>query len=355
MKPVRIVSSLFSVALMLLSVGCLRKYDVPEFVEVGPNETAFVIPLEDKADKAVTFDSKEYLEKRKVSLKRIQIPHRWNQTGRDFLFIPGEGSWIDTVRVVTVDRTPTTRQWSPGKADKNALWMESADSIGFSTGWLVTAMVEEEDTAQFLYSYKSTSLATVLDTELRSRIQSVASQVAASYKMDVLRDKKNELIDKVKGDVIPFFEKRGITISTIGQFGGFEYENEKIQAAIDDTFVAQQAKVKNAAMLEAQADANARTISEATAVAEAARMKGQGDADARYSVFAAEAKGMEAINSALAKANQNPMLVQLKQIEVDKVRAEKWDGKYPQWYMGNGGGGSAPAMLLNVPSPLAHR
>jgi len=340
------IVSLLVAGVSLALFGC-QKYDTPEFVEVKPNETAYVIPLEDRAEKGVAFDSREYLEKRKVPLKRIQIPHRWVQTGRLWF----TGDYVDIVRVITVDRTPVTRQWSPGKADKNALWLESADSIGFSTGWLVTAMVEEEDTSLFLYSYKNTSLATVLDTELRSRIQSIASQVAATYKMDLLRDKKNELIEKVKADAIPFFESRGITITTIGQFGGLEYENEKIQLAIDDTFVAQQAKVKNAALLEAQTDANKRIELEALAVAQAARSKGQGDADARYSVFQAEAKGIEAVNAALAKANQNPMLVQLKQIEVDKVRAEKWDGRYPQWYMG--GGSNAPSMLLNVPSPIA--
>lgn len=338
----RIAIAIF-VAAMAMFTGC-RKFDVPEFKEISGNETAFVIPLEEGSKAGVQFDSEEYLSSKKVGLKRIQIPHRWVQTGRLWF----DGDWVDTVRVITVDRSPVTRQWTPGGKSGNALWMESADSIGFSTGFSVTAYIEEDDTARFLYSYKNTALADVLDQELRARILSVAGGIASRHKMDDLRSRKNEIIDAVKADVLPFFKAKGITITTIGQFGGLEYENNDIQKAIDDTFVAQQAKVKNAALLEAQTDANKRIEMEAIAVAQAARTKGQGDADARFSVFQAEAKGIEAVNGALAKANQNPMLVQLKQIEVDKVRAERWDGKFPQWYMG---GGDGKNLLFSVPNP----
>lgn len=337
--------------------GCVRAYDTPEFVEVKANETAYVVPLEDGVAKGVKFDSEEYLESKKVALKRIQIPHRFNQTGR----FGNDGEWIDTVRVITVDRAPVTRQWEPGNsADQKgkdlpkgktdqAIWLESMDSIGFSTGFSVTAYIEESDTSRFLYSYKATALTQVLDTELRARIQAVASEVAASYKMDVLREKKNELIEKIKADTIPFFKAKGITITTIGQFGGFAYENEKIQFAIDDTFVAQQAKVKNAALLEAQTDANKKIEMEALALAEAARTKAKGEADGKLSVFSAEADGLRAVNKALSDANQNPALMEVKRIEVQRALAEKWDGKFPQWYMGSGG--QTPGMLFNVPTP----
>lgn len=342
---------LFLVAISAIAIGLTgcRPYEKPEYVEVKANETAYVIPLESGDAKAgVKFDSEAYLDSKKVAQKRIQIPHRWSQTGRAWF----DGDWIDTVRVVTVDRSPVTRQWSPGmdakgKDSNNAIWLESSDSIGFSTGFSVTAHVEETDASRFLYSYKNTALSTVLDTELRARVQSLASEVSASYKMDDLRDKKNELIAKIRSDVVPFFKAKGITITTIGQFGGFQYENQKIQEAIDDTFVAQQAKVKNAAMLEAQTDANARIELEAKALAEAARTKAKGEADGKLAVFQAEASGLQAVNKALAEANQNPALVELKRIDVEKLRAERWDGRYPSWYMG---GGSGSGMILNIPA-----
>ncbi len=191
-------------------------------------------------------------------------------------------------------------------------------------------------------------MAHVLDNEGRARVQSIASQVAASYKMDDLREKKNELVEKVRADIVPYFKDRGVTITTIGQFGGFEYENQTIQDAIDKTFIAQQVKVTNKAMLDAQHDANERTKSEAEAVGEATKTKGKAEADAKLSVFNAEAQGLQAVNKALAEANQNPALVELKRIDVMKLQAERWDGHYPTWYMP---GAAGQGLLLNVNPP----
>ena len=85
-----------------------------------------------------------------------------------------------------------------------------------------------------------TRIREILDTEIRARVLSVYADQAAEYTMDELRDKKRELMEAVKADVMPYFRERGITITTIGQFGGFSYENPAIQEAIDRVFEAQQ-------------------------------------------------------------------------------------------------------------------
>jgi prohibitin 2 len=59
-------------------------------------------------------------------------------------------------------------------------------------------------------------------------------------------------------------------------------------------------------------------------------------------VFRAEADGISAVNLALAAANQNPQLVELKRLDVERVKAERWDGKLPIWVTGGEG------MMLNV-------
>jgi hypothetical protein len=55
------------------------------------------------------------------------------------------------------------------------------------------------------------------------------------------------------------------------------------------------------------------------------------------------------VNRALNEAAQNPLLYQLKALDVEKARIEKWDGKYPTYYMGAGTGG--PNLLLQLPTP----
>ena len=52
---------------------------------------------------------------------------------------------------------------------------------------------------------------------------------------------------------------------------------------------------------------------------------------------------------ALNEAQQNPVLYQLKALDVERARVEKWDGKYPAYYMSSAGG--SPNLLLQVPSP----
>lgn len=216
-----------------------------------------------------------------------------------------------------------------------------------------------------------------MDSEVRGAFQAITSLVSLRYKMDILRGRKQEIIDSIKygvkladvdsegfatkattqpvlaeaskqefGDVtvegvLKFFKRRGITITTVGNFGGFEYENKDIQKAIDATFIAQQEKVVNAAKLAAQEDANKRINSEAESLARAAKTKAEG-----------EANGIREISKAAAEAQQNPMLIQLKMLDIQMKQMERWDGKYPV-YMMTTGSGPVPNLMLNVPSPAS--
>ncbi len=90
------------------------------------------------------------------------------------------------------------------------------------------------------------------------RIQQTAAEVAAKYPRDSLRAKKQEIADAVKQDVTAFFAQRGITITTVGMFGGMTHENAAIQKAIDETVIAQQLKVVSEAKFSAQQRENDR-------------------------------------------------------------------------------------------------
>ena len=339
---------LLLVALLLsvvfTAVGCRRPFDTPEYEEIKNNETAFVIPLEGETSGQEKFKSAEYLRSKQVAVKRIRIPHRWNQTGRIHLGIWGrkKGNFLDTVKVLRVDRVPVTRQWTPSettgtsKVDQG-IWVESKDSVGFSTGFSCTAHVEEADAAQFLYKYPEGSLADVMDTQIRARIQTMAAETCAVYDMDALRGEKDTLIAKIRADVEPFFKDKGITVTTIGMFGGFTYENPDVQAAIDKVFESQQledvAEAKRKAAL-----INQKTILIA-ANAEAARIA---------KIAEAEANKIETINAAAEKAQKNPLFYQLRLLDVEQKRIAKWSGDYPRWYMGGNLKGSAPNILLGV-------
>ena len=337
-----------AVAAAFVLNGCMRPYDRPEYVEVETDETAFVLPLEGDTSQQARFQSARFLEEKKVSAKRIQITHRWSQTGR----LSSTGNWIPAVKVIKVKRSPVTREWTAettgGTAATNqAIWVESQDSVGFSMGYSATAYIKEEDAATFLYWYPSGSLAQVMDTEIRARVQQATGEVAAKYPLDILRAKKQEMVDAARTDITSFFAQRGITITTVAMFGGMTYENKEIQAAIDKVFVAQQEKEVNKARLEAQEKENLRLNMEATGLAEKAKLVAAGQAEAKIIAAKADAQALELVTKAIKEGG--PAVVTIRQLEIDKERVERWDGKYPLYFMGTGQG--TPNLLLQVPSP----
>ena len=178
---------------------------------------------------------------------------------------------------------------------------------------------------------------------MRGRIQQTAAEVAAKYPLDGLRAKKQEIADAVKKDVTAFFTLRGITVTTVGMFGGMTYENPAIQKSIDETVIAQQLKVVSEAKYDAQTRENDRIELEAKATGERYRLEAKGKSDARLAEAEAEAKasvakakaeseGIRLVNEAVAKSN--PMLLQMRQLDIEKARTEKWNGSFPQMMMG---------------------
>lgn len=334
----KVLLTLVLVAVVLSGMGCRKPYDVPEYDNIKANETGFVIPLEGETSKQKKFKSAEYLESKQVAEKRIRIPHRFSQTGRR----GWQGEWIPTIKVLKVDRAPITRQWTADKetgtsVSDQAIWVESKDSVTFSIGFSCTAYIEEENASLFLYKYTSSNLADIMDTEIRARIQSVAAESCGKYDLDELRGKKDEVVKSVRDNVIPFVAERGITVTTIGMFGGFTYKNPKIQEAIDEVFRSQQLEDVEEAKRKA-ADKQKLTIM-ILADAEAERIG---------KIAAAEANRIDLINKAAEKAQKNPLFYQLRLADIEDKRIEKWDGCYPRWYMAGGLKGTSPDILLNV-------
>jgi len=328
MKKYMMISMLIFLALTM--IGC-RKFNEPKYVEIGSNETAFVIPLEGDSLAQDSFESVAFLRQSKVAARRIQVPRRWKKDG--YLWFSGD--YIDTVRVIVVDRAPKTRDWEAGNA--NSIWVESRDSVGFSIDITIVAQINPEDVPQFLYLYPSMEgndrLDGVLDTEVRAFIQDQLARQCAEYDMDILRTMKNQIMTTVRDNTIPYFAERGITITTIGMGSGFAYESTEIQRAIDRVVEAQQDKASALAEQEAQTIRNATDIERA----EAAKHVAQLQADARrYEIEQAVQSGSD--------------YIELLRIQAFQQWIEKWNGVRPSVEMMNGGDGSGAGTLIQIPS-----
>lgn len=293
--------------------GCVVKpYNKPKFVEIKPNQTAFVIPLEGKTKDQGQFQSLGYLEDNQVAAKRIQIPRTWYKQGR----LPGNGKYKDDVRVIVVDRFPETREWlsdkSRGTSDKAEGFVgESKDSIKFKVGMSATASIEESDAAKFLYKYNGKTLQEVMDFEIRNKIGTTLLEKYGSMDMEKIRSDKEGVIKYVRGEVVPYFKEMGITLTNIGYVGDLEYIDENVQKAINERFNAQEQQ-------KAQEIKNKTEIEKAKA----------------------ETKAINERQATLEKS------LKLRELEIQAEWIKKWDGKAPSVISGNG----AENFMMNIES-----
>lgn len=329
--------------LTVMLLGCGPAYR-EQFAEIGPNETAFVIPLEGESLNAQgRLDSLDYLKKAMVVSKRVSIPQKKHRTG----YSPSSYRWIPEVMVITVDRAPVTREWTAepdtGTSQTNqALEVESLDSINFSLGATITCRIEEQDAPTFLYHYgaqpveegkamkqfglvyQGRSLSDIVDSNIRSYCQARLSGLFGSVDLHEAREKKTEFFDEVLSEAKNYFRERGITIDSFGSAKGLYYHNSDIQAGINRRFVTENAIEVAKQELEAQKNRNEAKIAAAVAKRQAAE------------AFLEEEQAMR-LKYAL----------EIQQLRADarKAMAEGWSGQMPANLLP---GGSGTNLLLEV-------
>jgi hypothetical protein len=280
------------IVLIALLFGCMKPYQEDIYVDIKPNETAFVLPLEGaNKENQKQFASIDFLNEKKVAAKRIQIPTRWHQTARQ----DHVGRWIPTMMIIKVDRTPITREWTAdagtGTTDKNqAIKAESKESIEFSIGVTFTASILEKDASAFLYFYSGKSLAEIIDLNCRSYVQGRLTAEFAQYDLAEGRARKKEIFDRLYQSAKSKFAEKGITIDYVGAAGGLVYTDPSIQEAINKKFSAE---------MDRSAETDRRIAAQEFAKASEARKK--------------------QIDIEIMRMNA----------EANLERAKRWDGKLP--------------------------
>lgn len=297
---------LLLIGIFLVTMGsltaCVKPYDTPEFYTIEASQTAFLIPLTGDTTNQASFESEELLAQAKVATKEVQIPHRWVQTGR----FSWQGEWRPSAKLIVVERTPETREWSSEKesgtsAKNQAIYAESKESIGFSVGMNCSAQIyTEDDAVKFLYSYNNKTLEEIMDSEIRARVESKFVEQCAQYTLNEILANKESIMNAVRDDVTSYFGDKGITITVLGMKDGIEYDDEAIQAAINEKFSSEQ-------KLVTQENNNKVIVSKAEAEAEAQRIAAEAEADA---------------NRKLAES-LTPELI-------EKQKIDKWNGDVPQ-------------------------
>ena len=256
--------------------SCTGPYKTPKWKDIGTNETAFMIPLEQGTQKdQKSFKSVEYLEQKKVAAKRVYIEQVQISTGRmwdDYIYIP-------TDTVVIVHRAPVTREWT-SKGDQ-VLNVESRESIGFDVPVNCTGSVLEEDAAEFLYHFGGQDIGYVMDHNVRPFILDVLTTEFGKRSLDDCQGERMVVYDTMKQRTIKFFKKFGLSIINLGAGGEFVYTDPAIQTAINTKFTSEM-KI-TAAKNEAEA---AKMFNEA---AESIKKQKELDADVHLKLSLAKA------------------------------------------------------------------
>ncbi len=336
-------------ALLLSTTGCRKPFEPVKLEQIGTSEEGFLIPLTGDGKDQAAANSEEYYEKNLVYVKQVRIPQQWISKGYETWGWNGE--WQDAAKLIKVDRSPVTREWTAdensGTSNKNeAIWVMTSDQVEFSTGWTITARIEgQKASVTFLHNYPAGTLKDVLDTEVRAKLQAVFGLEVTDLPMEELRKKATPHIESTVKGVTEFFEKRGIAITNLGITGGFVYKDKSIQKTMVEVFNAEQQKALATAASVAQEEKNKTVLSEATGKAAALMAETKAKADAIK--LMADATMYE-----IEKAATNPNYFRVKQLEIEKARWEKWGGTFPTTLFG-ATGGMSPNLLLGVSMPEA--
>lgn len=268
MRKLSFVALLFAVVMF---TGCVRPYDKPEYVEIGPNETAFVIPMftdeNVKTEDQVHLNDVEFYQKNMVSSKLIQIPHKWIKTGR----FARSGYYKGTVRVITVDLTPHSGNWLQN--DSNAIKVETAASQGITIPMSYTIRIKPEDAALYLSFYKAVDFQSVIDVQINRYFAQEAGKAFHSVEYKDVSKQRDIILQKAVETTKAHFATQGITIDQLAIVDGLIYEDESLQTNIDE-----QAKIQAQIVLEESKKTliekqKANKIAEANIDADVARAK----------------------------------------------------------------------------------
>jgi hypothetical protein len=218
-----------------LSLAGCGPAHVQKFETIGPNETAFVIPLQGATSTQAKFQSVKYLQDHQIPLKQIEIPTVQHDLGRG----PGDYEWMPTVRVIKVNRAPVTREWTKGATgtspENQAIAVESLESINFRVGINATANILEEDAATYLYWFGEIPLSQVMDQNVRGYLQSGLSLTFGKTSLEDCKKQKGNFVTEAAKSTTEHFKKLGVNIMSMGGSEGLLYDDATIQDAINKT------------------------------------------------------------------------------------------------------------------------
>lgn len=226
--------------------SCIRPYDRQEYVDIGTNETAFVIPLftDDSisTNDQVVVNSEQYYQHNKLNEKLVQIPHKWKKTGR----LAASGEWIPAIKVVAVSNSPVSITWN------NEIKVETMGSQGFTVPMKGSIRVEPQNAAKFLSKFPANYQVTEKDSNkvIRSKMVSSVEKVANDqfknavatelsiefhkYEYKDIMPNRDVIVNTALERVREWADNYGITIDNLAVWNGLIPDDATLQTQMDE-------------------------------------------------------------------------------------------------------------------------
>jgi len=286
--------------------SCMKPVKVIDYQDIKSNETAWAIPLDGSSRENQTkFNSVDFLNQRKVPMKRIMIDKVERKVGRFDWNI----EWIPAIQIIKVDRSLVTREWTSNKeGGAQGIAVVTQDSVGLEVGLTITASIDEDDASTYLYYHGARPLSQVLDENVRSFAVSELTREYSNRNLTEAQKDGDTIYKELFKNAAKLFKAKGVTIQYLGNQGGLEYKDKKVQTSINERYIAEQDS------LTAIQEQVATKTRNATAI-----MVAQTEADKAKKL--ADAK--EAVNF------QTENQVRLKNADANLTLAQRWNGQMP--------------------------
>jgi prohibitin 2 len=180
-----------------------------------------------------------------------------------------------------------------------------------------------------------------LQSYVQTATQEVFKAVTAKYTAPDLIAKRAQVSNDILELLRAKLEKYGAQVINI-DMRNFSF-SESYMKAINDKVTQEQLRLAAENKVKTVEAEQKQKVAVAEAEANALRAKADGEAYATLKAANAQAEALRVQNEALAK---NRDVLELRRIEVERVKAERWDGKLPQAiYAG------APIPYFTAPTP----
>lgn len=164
-----------------------------------------------------------------------------------------------------------------------------------------------------------------LSNYVQTATQEVFKAVTAQYVATDLISKRPQVSADIYASLQAKLEKYGAQVINI-DMRNFEF-SESYMHAINDKVTQEQLRLAAENRLKTVEAEQKQKVAIAEADANAVKARADGDAYASLKVATAQAEALKVQNAALA---QNRDVLELRRIEVERVKAERWNGQLPQ-------------------------